>query len=121
MQSGDLSVIKMKGLVFILLSCAFMASFSQKNFEIKVHKNKLVAIKNIREIITEIPADCKINLAILVFPIGGTLKEFQITKEDISWFQKIFKQCVTGSVFYIEKMRSDCPKSLKESYKITVQ
>lgn len=108
----------------ILLTIIFFSfhSFSQTKKEIKITKKQLIASKTLNDLIPDIPKDCKVNSYFFSANINGSLKEFTCINEGMApELKAILQYKEKGQSVFIEKIKSDCEKSHKASYKLTLE
>lgn len=110
----------MRSLIFIL--CVFFSinGFSQTK-EIKASKKTLESAFELKDIITDIPADCKVQSYVMSFKSGNDLREYTcLTNTFGGNFKAFFSKKEKGFSFFIEKIKSGCGKIPTTRYKITI-
>jgi hypothetical protein len=112
----------MRTFLTIVFLVFFFGVYSQSKKEIKVVKAKIADMKTLREIITDIPKNCKVSSFVFSTFAGGSLKEYMVIGEAISpQMRHILNSLGKGMIFNITEISSDCPVSHKESYKVTLE
>lgn len=108
----------MRSLICLLFILFSVHSFCQTK-EIKVPLKALKEAKELNDIITDIPKDCKVQSYVTSYKSGNDLKEYtcmtnMIGKDVIDMMSKKEK----GAFFFIEKIKSGCGKTPGGKYKI---
>jgi hypothetical protein len=118
MLSGKYSMKSFFKIFFVLL---FYKSHAQDLVSFHITKSKLPKLISVHGIIPNIPKDCMIKSYILSCSFNGAFKEFSCSNDTLGEkINKIIHGFYKGQHFFIEQLKSDCPKTHARSYKIIV-
>ena len=111
----------MKKLFLFIFFVLSLSSFSQTK-EIKVEKKKVTESLKLNYFIKDLPKDCKALSFFFTINHNGTLKEFIVNGEGLTKeVHAIIATKEKGQWFFIEQLKTDCPKSHSLNYKVILQ
>jgi hypothetical protein len=108
----------MRSLICLLFALFSVACFSQAK-EIKVSLKAMKEAKELNDIITDIPKDCKVQSYVVSYKWGSDLREYTCMTNMLGGdVIDIMSKKEKGASFFIEKIKAGCEKSPKGKYKI---